>query len=362
MADESFQERTEQATQKRRDDFRRKGQVAQSKEVNTAVLLSVVLLYWFFNASFFWAKLSELLASLWNLSCRFEVTFLSVQLLTRMILEKLAVLMMPFLLLVLITGFFCSFLQVGWLFTTKPLVPDFSKLDPVKGAQRFISKRSLVEAVKSLAKIFLVGVVAFLTIKKEFDGALVLVNMDVSETLRYVGRVAALVLVKCCGLLVVLALLDFLFTRWEMEEKMKMTKQEQKEEMKESEGDPHLKARIRSVQQQMARNRMMAEVPKADVIITNPTHISVALAYRRGEMDAPRIVAKGKDLLALRIRELAKENDVPIVENKPLARALHRVDLGLSVPEELFRAVAEVLAYVYTIKRNRKAAPASAHH
>ncbi len=359
MAEETFQERTEKATQKRRNDFRRKGQVAQSKEVNTAVLLSAVLLFWFFNASFFWAKLSELLASLWNSSCQFEITVLSVQLLAMMILQKLAELMMPFLLLVLITGFFCSLLQIGWLFTTKPLIPDFSKLDPVKGMQRFFSKRSLVEAVKSMAKIFLVGIVAFMTIKKEFGDAIVLVNMDVSKTLLYVGRVAALVLVRCCALLIVLALLDFLFSRWEMEEKMKMTKQEQKEEMKESEGDPQLKARVRSIQQQMARNRMMAEVPNADVVITNPTHISVALAYRCGEMDAPRIVAKGRDLLALRIRELARENGIPIVENKPLARALHGVDLGLSVPEEFFRAVAEVLAYVYTIKKKQESGAGS---
>jgi flagellar biosynthetic protein FlhB len=135
-----------------------------------------------------------------------------------------------------------------------------------------------------------------------------------------------------------------------MEQKMKMTKQEQKEEMKEAEGDPHVKSRIRSIQQQAARKRMMAEVPKADVVVTNPTHISVALVYRRGEMDAPQVVAKGADLLALRIREIATEHKVPIVENIPVARALHKLEIGATIPEDLFKAVAEILAYVYNLK------------
>ncbi len=196
----------------------------------------------------------------------------------------------------------------------------------------------------------LVGVIAYRTVENEFGGALQLIQMDLFETIRYIAKVAALVLLKCCGILIVLALVDFLFVRWELEQKMKMTKQELKEEHKDTEGDPYVKARIRSIQQQMARKRMMAEVPKADVIITNPTHISVAIVYRRGEMDAPQIVAKGADHLAMRIREIAKEHNVPLVENVPVARALHKVEVGTSIPEELFKAVAEILAYVYNLK------------
>ena len=253
--------------------------------------------------------------------------------------------------LVLVVGFFSSFVQIGWLVTGKPLMPDFSKLDPIKGAARFISKRSLVELLKSLVKVLLVGYVAYDTVAGEFSRALGLVDMEIINTLGYVGDVALSVLLKCCGVMLLLALIDFLFVRWEMEEKMKMTKQEQKEEFKESEGDPHLKSRVRSLQQQMARGRMMAEVPTADVVITNPTHLSVAIKYDNDTMDAPVVVAKGAESIAFKIREIAAEHDVPLVENVAVARALYGVELGDVIPESMFKAVAEILAYVYGLKR-----------
>jgi flagellar biosynthetic protein FlhB len=351
MAEEQ-QERTEQSSAKRREDFRKKGQVAQSKEVHTAALMTAFLLLWLSYGPLFWRQFSDLLTHLWQISGSFEVTPLSLQSLAVPVLAKVGLLLAPVFLLTLVVGFFSSFLQIGWLLTSKPLQPDFGKLNPIKGAARFFSKRSLVEMVKSLAKVLLVGVVAFRAVEGELEGAVYLVDMAPVETVRYVGRVAALVLAKSCGVLILLGLLDFLFVRHEMEQKMKMTKQEQKEEFKESEGDPHLKGRIRSLQQQMARKRMMAEVPKADVIITNPTHLSVAISYQRGKMDAPRIVAKGADHLAMRIREVAREHGVPRVENVPVARALYTVELGKEVPEEMFKAVAEILAYVYSLKRS----------
>jgi flagellar biosynthetic protein FlhB len=349
---EDQQERTEQSSAKRREDFRKKGQVAQSKEVHTAALMSAFLLLWLFYGPLFWGKFSELLTHLWQISGSFEVTQLSLPSLAVPVLAKLGLLLAPILLLTLVVGFFSSFLQIGWLFTGKPLQPDFGKLNPIKGAARFFSKRSLVEMLKSLAKVLLIGVVAYRAVEKEFEGALYLIDMAPVETLRYIGRVAALVLGKSCGILILLGLLDFLFVRYEMEQKMKMTKQEQKEEHKESEGDPHIKGKIRSLQQQMARKRMMAEVPTADVIITNPTHLSVAISYQRGKMDAPRIVAKGADHVAMRIRELAREHGVPLVENVPVARTLYKIELGREVPEEMFKAVAEILAYVYSLKRS----------
>ncbi len=352
MPETSQQERTEKATAKRRADFREKGQVAQSKEVHTAVLLSTTLLFWFFYAPRFWNQLSSLTSGLWNKAGEFTVSPDAIVDLTGFILQKLAFLIGPLLLLVLVISFFSSFLQIGWLFTTKPLIPDIAKLDPIKGAKKFFSKKSLVEVIKSLAKVLLVGAVAYSTVIDKFDGALILVDMDVNQTLLFVGKVAALILLKCCGILIFLAVLDYMFVRWSMEQQMMMTKQETKEEFKEAEGDPHVKSRIRSIQFQIARKRMMAEVPKADVIITNPTHISVALAYRRGEMEAPQVVAKGADHLAMKIREIARENGVPIIENVPVARALHKVEIGSSIPEEMFKAVAEILAYVYTLKGN----------
>jgi flagellar biosynthetic protein FlhB len=348
---ETDQERTEEASGKRRRDYREKGQVAQSKEVHTAAMMASTLLLWYFYAPLFWRRLSDWLADMWRFSANVEVTPGAAVATLIQTVQMMALLLAPPLLVVLVVGFLSSFLQIGWLFTTKPMAPDFSKLNPVTGAARFVSKRSLVELIKSLAKVLLVGTVAFKVVSSEFDRALFLVDMEVIETVRFLGEVALGVLLKTCGILILLGLIDFLYVRWEMEQKMKMSKQEQKEEHKEAEGDPQVKSRIRSLQQQMARRRMMAEVPKADVIITNPTHLSVALRYDRGRMDAPQVVAKGADNVAMRIREIARENNVPLVENKPVARALFKVDLGKQVPDDLFKAVAEILAYVYGLKR-----------
>jgi flagellar biosynthetic protein FlhB len=347
MADDSSGERTEEATAKRRADFREKGQVAQSKEVQTAAMMATTLLFWFFYTPLFWNKLSVSLAGIWQMCASYEVTPNGIVNLFTLVLQQGGLLLAPLFLLVVVIGFFSSVLQIGWLFTGKPLQPDFSKLNPIAGAARFVSKKSLVEVVKSLAKVLLIGAVSYKVVFSEFDKALQLIDMDVIETVRFLGRVATGVLFKACGILILLGLFDFLFVRWEMEQKMKMTKQEQKEEFKEAEGDPHIKARIRSLQQQMSRRRMMAEVPKADVIVTNPTHLSVALRYDRETMDAPQIVAKGADHLAMRIREIATENRIPLVENKPIARVLYKVEIGQPVPEEIFKAVAEILAYVY---------------
>ncbi len=350
MAEDSQQEKTEQATAKRREDFRKKGQVAQSREIHTAALMTAFLLLWTFYGPIFWDNLQGLLGGLLAQTGSFEVTPLSVQNLLLFILGKLALLLAPLLLLVLVIGFFSTFLQVGWLFTTKPLEPELGKLNPIKGAARFFSKRSLLEIVKSLVKVSVIGLVAFKTVAGEFEQGLYLIDMPPVSTISYLAGVAFSVLVKTCGILIVLGIIDLLFVRWELEEKMKMTKQEQKEEFKESEGDPHLKGKIRQIQMEQARRRMMEEVPRADVIITNPTHLSVAISYRRGEMDAPQIVAKGADAVAMRIREIAREHNVPLVENVPVARALFKVELGSEVPEELFKAVAEILAYVYSLK------------
>ena len=347
MADDSSGERTEQATAKRRSEFRQKGQVAQSKEVQTAAMMATTLLLWFFYAPLFWNKLSVSLAGIWRICASYEVTPNAIVNLFTLVLQQGGLLLAPLFLLVMVVGIFSSVLQIGWLFTGKPLQPDFSKLNPIAGAARFVSKRSLVEVVKSLAKVLIIGAVAYKVVFNEFDQALLLIDMEVLDTVRFLGRVATNVLIKTCGIVVLLGLFDFLFVRWEMEQKMKMTKQEQKEEFKEAEGDPYIKSRIRSLQQQMSRKRMMAEVPKADVIVTNPTHLSVALRYDRQTMDAPQIVAKGADHLAMRIREIATENRIPLVENKPIARVLYKVEIGQPVPEEMFKAVAEILAYVY---------------
>lgn len=352
MAEESGQERTEEATAKRRQDFREKGQVAQSKEVATAALLTMSMLLWIFYARQFWSGLEEIYTSLLQLMAEFQTTPLAVVNLAWELGAVMAKLLWPVFLLTMVVGFFSSFLQVGPLFSTKVFKPDLNKFNPIKGMAKFVSKRSAVELLKSLAKISLIGFVAYRTVANEFDTALILSLLDLNQTLIFLGQVAFLVLGKTCGIVILLAVIDFAFSRYEMEQKMKMTKQEVKEEFKETEGDPQLKARVRSVQHEMARKRMMAEVPKADVIVTNPTHLSVAISYQRAEMDAPKIVAKGADHLAFRIRDIAKEHKIPIIENKPVARALYKQEVGDEVPEEMFTAVAELLAYVYSLKKS----------
>ncbi|NOY13713.1 MAG: flagellar biosynthesis protein FlhB [Deltaproteobacteria bacterium] len=351
MAD-SDQERTEDATGKRRQDFREKGQVAQSKEVSTAALLTFSLLLWVFYARYFWADLHDLMSNSLRMMGHFEVTPLSVLNLLWDMGVLLGRMLWPVFLLTLVVGFFASFLQVGPLFTLKPFEPDISKFNPIKGMSKFISKRSAVELLKSLSKVALIGTVAYKTVNNEFATALTLISLDLSQTLIFLAHIAFLVMIKSCGILIVLAIIDYTFSKYEMEQQMKMTKQEVKEEFKDTEGDPQIKARVRSMQQQMARKRMMSEVPQADVVVTNPTHLSIAISYNRDAMDAPTVVAKGADHIAFRIREIAREHHVPIIENKPVARALYPLEMGEQVPEEMFKAVAEILAYVYRLKQN----------
>ncbi len=352
MAEDSGSgERTESPTAKRRADFRKKGQVAQSREVQTASMFTLLLLFWLFFAPYFWGSLQELITTIWKASGQFVITPLSLMQMIHHLGASLGKILAPLFAVALLIGFLATFMQIGWLFTAEPMMPDLTKLDPIKGMARFFSKRSLLEVVKSLLKVILIGWIAFKTVADGFEQALILGEVPVEQTIVYLAKTLALVMAKVAAIMIVLAAIDYGFTRWEMEEKMKMTKQEVKEEMKETEGDPHIKSKIRSIQQQMARRRMMAAVPSADVVITNPTHIAVAIRYTAGEMDAPVVVAKGQELVAERIREIAREHGIPLVENPPVARLLHsRVEVDRMIPEDLFRAVAEILAYVYSLK------------
>jgi len=351
MAEEAQSgERTEDATAKRRNDFREKGQVAQSKEVHTAAIFTILLLFWVLYLPVFIQELTTILALIFQSIDEITVTPSKSMEVALYLSQELGLLLAPLFILVLLIGFFSSFFQIGWLFTTKPFQPDISKFNPITGMKRIFSKKSIVELVKSIFKILLIGYVAYSTVADNFEQALVLVDTSIPDTLMFLGKTAGIILAKVCGVLILLAFIDLLFVRYEMEEKMKMTKQEVKEEFKETEGDPHVKAQIRAIQRQMARRRMMAEVPEADVVITNPTHISVAIHYDAKDMDAPVVVAKGAGVIAMNIRKLARENNVPIVENPPVARLLHTIDLGGTIPEELFKAVAEILAHVYSLK------------
>jgi flagellar biosynthetic protein FlhB len=298
----------------------------------------------------FFRSLTELISFVWQSTGSYRVDSVSIINLFSLMLQRTGLMLAPLFFLVLAVGLLSSVLQFGWLFTSKPLIPDLAKLDPIKGAARLFSRRSLVELLKALSKVILIAWIAYSTVLGRLDEALILIDTSAIATLVFLAKTAAVILAKVCGLLILIAFLDFLFVRWEMEEKMKMTKQEVKEEYKETEGDPLVKAQIRSIQQDMARKRMMADVETADVIITNPTHLSVAIKYASDKMDAPVVVAKGADLIAMKIREIAREHDIPIVENPPVARMLHKLELGATIPESLFKAVAEILAHVYSLK------------
>jgi flagellar biosynthesis protein FlhB len=351
MSEDKNEERTEEATEKRRREFREKGQVAQSREVNTAILLTGALILWSFYAPVFWNNLKSFLAIFWSLSSEFVVTSVSVRLMMFFVVQNMAALLWPLLLSCLVLGFLSSYLQIGWLITAKPLLPDLKKLDPIKGMSKFVSRRSFFEAAKSFGKVSLVAVLAYWTLFARFDQFLSLAGAELDEVVAFMADVMFVILLKCCFLLIVIAVADYFFSRYEMEKKMKMTKQEVKQEYKESEGDPQVKQRVRAIQREMSRKRMMAEVPNSDVIITNPTHYAVAIQYKREEMNAPVVVAKGADHVAMKIKELGKLHNVPLVENRVVARSLYQVELGKPIPEQMFKAVAEILAYVYKLKK-----------
>jgi len=265
-------------------------------------------------------------------------------------LTKFFIILGPFLVALTAVGVVVNLAQVGAHISTKPLEPNFDKLNPVNGWKRVFSPTTGVNALRDLLKIAIVGVVSFFAIRDAIVQTLPLIDAPSGEIARQFGRLTFVTVMKVAAALFVLAVLDFVYQKYAWKRRLRMTKQEIKDESKDTEGNPVAKMRVRQAQRELARKRMMQDVPTADVIITNPTHIAVALKYDRGMMDAPVVVAKGQNLIAERIREIAGQAGVPIVENKPLARSLFKMcEVGMSVPASLYRAVAEVLAYVYNL-------------
>jgi flagellar biosynthetic protein FlhB len=261
----------------------------------------------------------------------------------------------PFFILMILAAVVAPMLLSGWLFTFKSLAPDFNRLNPVKGVGRMFSLHSLVELCKALLKAALIGGAGAWTVWHHKEAVLSLIAAPLAVGAGHMGELVAMSFLAIAGTMVLIAAVDVPFKLWDHHRKLKMTKEEVRQENKETEGNPQVKGRIRAQQREMARKRMMAEVPKADVIVTNPTHYSVALKYEDGKMRAPRVVAKGSHLLALKIREVAQQHHVPLLEAPPLARALyHHAELGDEIPQTLYNAVAEVLAYVYQLRRHRE--------
>jgi flagellar biosynthesis protein FlhB len=355
MAEEkSGQEKTEQPTERRLQEARRKGDVARSQEVPSAAVLLAGLAALYFGSGFMLDRFFVLMKHYLGNLHAFEIVPANMNLLLGQSMLQAAAIMAPVMAAVLLAALAANYAQVGVLFTTEKLIPKFSKISPLAGTKRLLSKQMLANVVKSVAKLLIVGFVAYSEVKKAMPAMPSLMAREVSEIVSFMAGTAFWIFLKAALIIALLAALDYAFQRWQFKEKMKMTKQEVKEEAKMTEGDPLIKGRIRSIQMEMARKRMMAEVPTADVVITNPTHLAIALRYDAATMTAPTVVAKGAGLIAQRIREVAAEHDVPLVEDKPLAQALYKmVDLNGTLPEHLFQAVAEVLAYVYNLRGQR---------
>lgn len=352
MAEESDLEKTEPASPKRIEQAREEGQVARSPELGTFIVLaSACCAMWLLGG-----HLANGMSGLMRSGMRFDrLGAFGDQVLIERLGEQgtgALLVLLPILGVLALAAVIGPLLLNGWLFTFKALEPKFSRLDPLKGLARMFSLPALVELAKGIAKAMLIGGVAAITLYINTEAFVGLSSESPGAALVHATRLLLTITSAVVIGLALIAAVDVPYQIWNHHRKLRMTKDEVKREHKESEGDPHLKARIRSLQREASRKRMMAEVPKADVVVTNPTHYSVALSYQDGKSAAPRVVAKGVHLIAARIRELATEHRVPIVEAPPLARALYRhTEIGDEIPEPLYRAVAEVLAYVFQLRR-----------
>ena len=347
--------KTEDPSQKKLEDARQKGQVAQSKEMGTWLVLLMVTLIVIVGSEPLFSSMKEYLQSYLEKAGQVPTGVGGVaSILTDMFLKTLGFVAIPFVLL-MAASYLGTFVQIGFLIAPEVIKPEFSKISIFKGFKRLFSMRSVVELLKGVIKLVVVGIVTYVLMKPYFSGIEHTVNQTMTVLLEDIYTLTVKVLSGIVIILFFMAIADLLYQRWEFNKQMRMTKQEVKDEYKQTEGDPYIKGKLKQMRMDKARIRMMANVPKADVIITNPTHFAIALKYDPDTSDAPVVIAKGVDELALRIREVAKEHDIIIYENPPLARSLYDlVDLDESIPQELYKAVAEVITFVYQKKGKLK--------
>lgn len=344
-------EKTEKATPKKRQDSRKKGQVAKSQDVNTAISLLAVFGFLFIGASFMGKHILEFFQQSLQSYMLMPVTEANLKVIVFEVMQRLVYILGPVMLVALLAGLAANYLQVGFLLTGEPIKPKLEKIDPIKGFKRIFSLRAIVELLKSMLKISFVGAATFIVLWSNIEDVLKLSFKSVADALQTVGVLTLKMGLIASLALLFLAILDYLYQKYDFEKNIRMSKQDIKDEHKNIEGDPLIKSQIKQRQREMAMRRMMQEVPQADVVITNPTHYAIALKYDEDKLDAPYVVAKGVDYLAQKIKYVAGENEVTMIENRPLARALYdQAEIGDPIPEEFFKAVAEILAYVYRMK------------
>jgi flagellar biosynthetic protein FlhB len=351
FADESG-EKTEKATPKKRQDVRKKGQVLQSREVNSSIVLMLVFLSLKLFGSFIYRELHSFATTHLNSydSYRNMFTIAGItHLFANTVLMTLKV-TIPVFSVALIAGVASSYMQVGFTLSFETLKPKAERLNPISGFKRIFSLRGSVELVKSVAKVIVTAAIAYSYLRSETQNVVRTMGMDAVSSAVYIVGATINIGLRISIALLVISALDYLYQWWQHEKDLRMTKMEVKEEFKQTEGNPEIKQRIKQKQRQISLSRMLYDIPKADVVITNPTHYAVAVRYDAGENEAPVVIGKGLDYIALRIREVAEENGIAVIENKPLARSLYEmVDIGQEIPEELYQAVAEILAYVYSL-------------
>ena len=352
MAEESSQEKTEEATPKRREEARNKGQVARSSELSSVAILMSGVLALGGLGSYMYSKLSFFMVEMLSNAVFIELTPINVAGVLETWFNHYVLIVGPLIVLLVLAALLVNYAQVGILFTADPLIPKANRISPLSGVKRIFSSKGLVELLKGLFKIAAVAIMTYFTVKGELKSVVSYMDLGVGQIFLSSGGLILTLFFRIVLLLLIMALLDYVFQRWDYEKNLRMTRQQIKEEFKQQEGDPLVSARVRNLQREMSRKRMMDDVAKADVIITNPTHVAVALKYDIENMQAPLVLAKGQRLIAERIKDLGRQIGIPLVENKPLARALFKaVRIGDEIPEDLFKAVAQVLAFVFQLKR-----------
>lgn len=348
------EEKTEEATLKKKSEARKKGQVARSKDVGLAITMVTCTLVILLLSSMIVGNLKDTMIYFLQSGMLQDINEMSIKSIVITILLKAGLCILPVVIPIMIAGIVASLMQTGFLLTGEPLKPKFSKLNPISGFKNMFSKKSFVDLLKNLAVVTVIGFIGFLYVRDNYDKILQISNTYLPSLGGQVQDLVVGIFFQVSLVLVIIAAADY-FVQFRFHQKdLRMTKQEIKEEYKQMEGDPQIKSKIKQKQREMATRRMMASVADATVVITNPTHLSIALKYEEGNNEAPKVVAKGADLVALKIKEVAKENDVPIMENKPLARMIYeQVDIDREVPQEMYQAVAEILAMVYKLKNKK---------
>ncbi|MGZ8918295.1 MAG: flagellar biosynthesis protein FlhB [Methylobacter sp.] len=355
MAEDSGQEKTEEPTSKRLEDARKKGQIARSRELNTFVMLIASATLLLMLGGQMGNSLLAMMRTQFQLSRKIIFDPASPVIYFKQLMIDGIVLVAPFIAVMVIAAIVAPLALGGWVFSWEAIAPKLEKLDPIKGIARLFALRGLIELIKALLKFLLIFVVAVI-LSRHFINELVGLGAEpLEQSIIHTLNIISICFLVLSASLIVVVMFDVPYQLWDHSKKLKMTLQEIKDEMKESEGSPEIKARQRRTQMDMAQNRMMTQVPKADVIVTNPSHYAVALKYDQNSDSAPKVVAKGVDLIAAQIRSLAAGSNVPMLASPPLARALYySTEIDKEIPKELFLAVAQVLAYIYQLKTARE--------